>query len=99
MTRTLLILLFFATLITPFLLRRSIGLHSPSAPADSLHLVIMTPMSEPIKREFAAAFSAYHLSTYGKPVTLDFRALGGNDITRYFAAARETTFPKLQTYN
>ena len=42
-----------------------------------LELVVITPHNEAIRFEFGLAFSRWHQQHYGKPVKVDWRALGG----------------------
>src|SRR5277367_6433976 len=89
------ILLFFIILLTPFMLRRVVG----SAPAADLgsngdRLVIVTPHTPDIRREFASAFSQWHQAHYGSPVSLDFRALDG---TGNIKRLLQTTYDSLRT--
>jgi iron(III) transport system substrate-binding protein len=47
-------------------------------------LVIVTPHNEAIRYEFGRGFSAWHQAKYGKPVKIDWRAIGGTtEIMRY----------------
>ncbi|MEI6644947.1 MAG: ABC transporter substrate-binding protein [bacterium] len=80
------ILLIAAVVIAlPFLFRRnvSVDIWKPGDP----ELVIVTPHNEAIRQEFSRAFSAWHEQEYGKPVRIDWRAIGGTtEIMRYLAA-------------
>jgi len=84
MRASIYMLLLLLVLLTPFVLRRALN----AAPAvtqttNGDELVIATPHSPDIRREFARAFSAWHVEHYGSPVTLDFRAMAGtSDIKR-----------------
>ena len=51
-------------------------------------LVVVTPHNEAIRFEFAQGFSHWHQQHYGKPVKIDWRALGGTiEIMRYLEAS------------
>ena len=82
----LLILLIAALVIgLPFIFHRPPpqGEWRPGDP----ELIIVTPHNEAIRQEFAEAFSAWHQENYGKPVRIDWRALGGTtEIMRYLAS-------------
>jgi ABC-type Fe3+ transport system substrate-binding protein len=77
------ILLICASVIAlPFLFQ-----HAPQVtdwqPGDP-ELVIITPNNEAIRYEFGLAFSRWHHQHFGKPVKIDWRALGGTtEIMRY----------------
>jgi iron(III) transport system substrate-binding protein len=100
--RYLWISLFFFVLVTPFVLRWAVG--TPSRPdastgGEQLRLVVVTPMAESIRTEFADAFSAWHQEKFGRPVLVDYRIYGGSsDIGRYFESARETLYRSTGTY-
>jgi ABC-type Fe3+ transport system substrate-binding protein len=50
-------------------------------------LIIITPHNEAIRYEFALGFSRWHQARYGKPVKVDWRAIGGTtEISRYLTA-------------
>src|SRR5688572_9602713 len=99
------IVLFFLVLLTPFVLRAFVSggdesrEATPQARGDELRLVILTANAEPIRTEFADAFSRYHQEKFGQSVFVDYRIYGGaSDIARYFESARETLFKSLGTY-
>ncbi|MEA2709619.1 MAG: iron(III) transport system substrate-binding protein [Phycisphaerales bacterium] len=97
------IVLFLVVLLTPFVLRAFVGggeaEATPEPPGKSLRLVVVTPHAEPIRSEFADAFSRWHQEKFGQPVFVDYRIYGGaSDITRYFESARETLYKSLGTY-
>ncbi len=47
-------------------------------------LIVITPNNEAIRFEFGRAFSLWHRKHYGKPVKVDWRAVGGTtEIMRY----------------
>lgn len=103
MKRYVPIALFLLVLLTPFVLRALVTEaakeQAPARRGDELRLVVVTPHAEPIRSEFAAAFSDWHHARFARPVFVDYRIYGGSsDIVRYFESARETLFPKLGTY-
>lgn len=78
-------ILFAAVLVIalPFIFRQ----RGDIVPAGALDLVIATPQNEAIRYEFGRAFSKWHEARYGKPVRVDWRAIGGTtEITRYLDA-------------
>lgn len=87
MRRYLYLLLFFIVLAAPFVLRLVVARPSvpgqASASLDAPRLIVLTPHNQDIRREFAVAFSRWHQATYGRPVAMDYRTIGGtNDIRR-----------------
>jgi ABC-type Fe3+ transport system substrate-binding protein len=84
--RNLSILLLAAVVIAlPFVFRQEAS-HSDWRAGDPT-LVIITPHNEAIRFEFAHAFSRWHQQRYGKPVLVDWRAIGGtSEISRYLTA-------------
>ena len=86
MWRNLSILLLAAGVIAlPFIFRRETTL-SDWQPGDP-ELVIITPHNEAIRYEFALGFSRWHQQHYGRPVKIDWRAIGGaSEISRYLTA-------------
>jgi iron(III) transport system substrate-binding protein len=83
--RYVFILLFFLTLITPFVLRRSIGKTGTTATGGKAEtLIIITAHFEGIRREFAEAFTAWHQRKFGSPAYVDYRFYGGADTVKYF---------------
>jgi ABC-type Fe3+ transport system substrate-binding protein len=84
MTRYLAIFGFALVLAVPLLTRSWLGVASSAAPAAGAEtLVVITPDNVDIRNEFARAFSAWHLKTYGTAVQIDYRAVGGTaDIQR-----------------
>jgi ABC-type Fe3+ transport system substrate-binding protein len=98
------IILFVLVLLTPFVLRAFVSGPSgtrktPQFKGDQLRLVILTANAEPIRTEFADAFSRWHQERFGQSVFVDYRIYGGaSDIARYFESARETLFKSLGTY-
>ncbi len=85
------LILFAVVLIVPFLLRGAIGKSSPGkiAVEEDLRLILISPHTEGIRREFNDAFAAWHQARFGKPAMLDFRSYGGggSDILRIFEAS------------
>lgn len=91
--------LFFLTLLAPFALRLGLGLgKSESQTSADLHLIVMTPNIEPIRREFAGAFNAWHQKTFGSSVFVDYRAFGAIDIVKYFETSKDTIFAQQGTF-
>lgn len=86
MLRNLSILLLAAGVITlPFIFRREVD-QTDWRPGDP-ELVIITPHNEAIRYEFALGFSRWHQQRYGRPVKIDWRAIGGaSEISRYLTA-------------
>jgi ABC-type Fe3+ transport system substrate-binding protein len=77
-----LMVLFFAVLLVPLVLRRFM-VHAQPASSGGLRLVIITPDNQDIRREFARAFDRWHREKYHIGVTIDYRTPGGtNDIER-----------------
>jgi ABC-type Fe3+ transport system substrate-binding protein len=66
--------------------------------ADGPTLVIITPHTEQIRFEFERAFSRWHETNHGSPVTIDWRAPGGTSeirrllIDQYQAAIRNNEY-------
>lgn len=79
------IFLFVVVLLAPFLMRRVVQGERGSGEVGpgARRLVVITPHNQDIRREFARAFNAWHLSRHGQPVAIDYRTPGGtNDIKR-----------------
>lgn len=75
----------------PFIFRQE-ELQTRWKPGDP-ELVIVTPHNEAIRFEFGHAFSKWHEQHYGKPVRIDWRAIGGtSEIMRYLAAAYVSSY-------
>ncbi len=50
-------------------------------------VVIITPMNEAIRYEYARAFAAWHKEKFGRPARVDWRAIGGStEISRYLTS-------------
>ncbi len=86
MLRYLSILLLAAVVVAlPFLFRREEDF-TGWRPGDP-ELIIITPHNEAIRYEFAHGFSRWHEARYGRPVKVDWRAIGGTtEISRFLAA-------------
>lgn len=79
---TLILAVLAAILALPFLFRRSEGVREWRA-GDPV-LVVVTPMNEAIRHEYAIAFSKWHAERFGAPVKIDWRNIGGSsEISRY----------------
>ena len=105
MRRYVWIILFFLVLLTPFVLRAFVSggdearEATPQSRGDERRLVVLSAMAEPIRTEFADAFSRWHQEKFGQGVFVDYRIYGGaSDIARYFESARETLFKSLGSY-
>jgi ABC-type Fe3+ transport system substrate-binding protein len=101
MRRYGLVILFLLVLVTPFVLRLAMGIagHANQSSANTPTLVIITPHGEPIRREFADAFSDWHRQKFGSAVFVDYRTYGGgSDIVKYFDAAKNTIYKTQGTY-
>ncbi len=56
----------------------------PPADSEAKRLVIYTPHTESVKREFEQAFRRWYREKHGRDIVLDFRSPGGtSDIVRY----------------
>jgi iron(III) transport system substrate-binding protein len=86
MWKNLLILALLALIIAlPFALRprAEVGAWKSGDPV----LTIVTPHNEGIRHEFGRAFSDWHYKKYGKPVRIEWQAIGGTtEITRYLTS-------------
>lgn len=81
--RIVILVLFALILGVPFLFRPA----EAEAPPDAVRLVIITPHNEQIRGEIARAFSEWHVNEFGRPVVIDWRAMGGtSDIHRILAS-------------
>jgi ABC-type Fe3+ transport system substrate-binding protein len=87
MKRNLVILMCAVAVVAlPFILRRPAE-RTSWRPGDP-ELIIISPHNEAIRFEFAHAFSRWHEQRYGKPVRIDWRAIGGTaEISRYLTAS------------
>lgn len=81
------IVLFLLVLAAPFALRAVLTTGAASSTSGaSARLVVITPHNQDIRREFARAFSEWHLKKYGQAVSIDYRTQGAtNDIKRQLA--------------
>jgi iron(III) transport system substrate-binding protein len=93
MIRNLVILSLAALVISlPFVFRQAEEASS-WRPGDPV-VVIITPMNEAIRYEFARGFSEWHRRNFGRPAKVDWRALGGTSeimrflVSEYVAVAR-----------
>src|SRR5688500_4983625 len=85
MRRFVYIALFIVAVAAPFMLRLAVtrGHRAAAPPKDAPHLVVITPHTQDIRREFARSFSDWHVRNFGVPVVLDYLTPGGtNDIKR-----------------
>ncbi len=98
--RALPVVLFFLLLGVPFLLRAVMSAGTTNAPSQAVaRVIVISPHAEPIRTEFADAFSLWHQRHYGQTAAVDYRIYGGaSDIVRYFESARRTLFASLGTY-
>ncbi len=61
--------------------------------AGDPEVVIISPHNEAIRREFGAAFSAWHREHYGQSVRVDWRTIGGTtEIMRYLSGEYGAAF-------
>lgn len=92
MKRNLTVVVLLALIVAlPFAFRRS---ESPGdwVPGDPV-LTVISPHNEAIRSEFGRAFSTWHQTHYGRPVKIDWRALGGTtEIMRYLAGEYVSAF-------
>lgn len=81
--RIVILVLFALILGVPFIFRPA----EAEPPADALRLVIITPHNEQIRGEIGRAFNEWHVNEFGKPVVIDWRAMGGtSDIHRILSS-------------
>ena len=74
-----------AVVALPFLFRRDPA-GEVARPGDPV-LVIISPHNEAIRYEFGRAFSEWHRRTHGRPVKVEWLAIGGTtEIARYLEA-------------
>ncbi|MDB5298237.1 MAG: iron transporter substrate-binding protein [Phycisphaerales bacterium] len=102
MRRYFFIILFLVVLVAPFLLRLMVGGGGDGNAArrqSPRRLVVMTPHSEGIRREFQDGFSDWLKSRNEPDVFIDYRNLGGgaNDIVKYFDA-NASLYPSTKTF-
>lgn len=84
MKRYIYLILFALVLVLPFFLRLAVSRNNHAPPAKArARLVIVTPHTQDIRREFDRAFNQWHQAKYGYTVALDYRTPGGtNDVKR-----------------
>ncbi|MFG0283708.1 MAG: ABC transporter substrate-binding protein [Phycisphaerales bacterium JB039] len=97
MSRTLLLIgVSLAVILGVPLALRPGGAEGP--PAGARTLIVITPHTAQIRREFADGFNIWHQAHYGEPVAVDYRVPGGtSEIMRlledqYRAALRQGAF-------
>lgn len=92
MIRNLSILLVLTAVVAlPFAFRRETGVREWRE-GDPV-LVIITPMNEAIRHEYALAFSRWHAEKHGAPVKVDWRNIGGtSEISRYLTSEFVSAF-------
>src|SRR3954471_13655143 len=79
------LLLLAAIVALPFALRRT-DAGTAWRPGDPL-LVVVTPHNEAIRYEIERGFAKWHQQKYGKPVKIEWRAIGGTtEIMRYLSS-------------
>jgi ABC-type Fe3+ transport system substrate-binding protein len=86
MARNISILLVLALIVAlPFWFRQEAGVREWRE-GDPV-LVIITPMNEAIRHEYALGFSRWHARRFGAPVKVDWRNIGGTtEISRYLTS-------------
>jgi iron(III) transport system substrate-binding protein len=86
--RYLPVILFALVLAAPFALRSAVVREKPQrGAAYAERLVVVTPHPDDVRKEFARAFDAWHLSHYNAAVTIDYRVPGGStDVRRLLEA-------------
>jgi ABC-type Fe3+ transport system substrate-binding protein len=57
-------------------------------------VIIITPHTESIRAEFAAAFSAWHASRHGEPVQVEWRVMGGTADSLRFVQSEFANKPR-----
>lgn len=92
MARNISILLVLALIVAlPFWFRQEAGVREWRE-GDPV-LVIITPMNEAIRHEYALGFSRWHARRYGAPVKVDWRNIGGTtEISRYLTSEFVSSF-------
>lgn len=92
MARNASILLVLAVIVAlPFAFRQEPGVREWRE--GDPELVIITPMNEAIRHEYAQAFSRWHATKYGAPVKVDWRNIGGtSEIARYLTSEFVSAF-------
>ncbi|HNR93098.1 MAG TPA: extracellular solute-binding protein [Kiritimatiellia bacterium] len=92
MTRNLSILAVLAAVVAlPFVFRQETGVREWRE-GDPV-LVVITPMNEAIRHEYALGFSRWHAENFGSPVKVDWRNIGGTtEISRYLTSEFVSSF-------
>ncbi len=92
MIRNLTILLVLGVILAlPFVFRQETGIREWKE-GDPV-LVVVTPMNEALRHEYAVGFSRWHAERYGTPVRIDWRAIGGTtEIMRYLQGQFTSAF-------
>ncbi|MDD4117265.1 MAG: extracellular solute-binding protein [Kiritimatiellae bacterium] len=92
MVRNSSILLVLALIVAlPFWFRQEAGVREWRE-GDPV-LVIITPMNEAIRHEYALGFSRWHARRFGAPVKVDWRNIGGTtEISRYLTSEFVSSF-------
>jgi iron(III) transport system substrate-binding protein len=92
MIRNISILLVLAAVVAlPFAFRQETGVREWRE--GDPFLVVITPMNEAIRHEFALGFSRWHAERYGAPVKVDWRNIGGTtEISRYLTSEFTSSF-------
>ncbi|NLG36230.1 MAG: extracellular solute-binding protein, partial [Lentisphaerae bacterium] len=92
MIRNLSILLVLGVIVgLPFVFRQETGVREWRE-GDPV-LVVITPMNEAIRHEYALAFSRWHAERHGAPVKVDWRNIGGStEISRYLTSEFTASF-------
>lgn len=91
MRNSVILLILAALLVLPFAFQQETGLKTEKN--AGLKLVVITPMNEAIRYEFAQAFSRWHAAKFGAPVSVDWRNIGGTtEISRYLTSEYITAF-------
>ncbi len=96
-------ILFVVVLVAPFILQAVVKTQAKPGDAgaggEALRLVVLNCHQEGIRREFADAFSAWHLRKFGQRVDVDYRTYGGgSDMLRLFQSSKDTLFKATGTY-
>lgn len=85
------LLVLAALLALPFAFRQETDVRKWKTGDPSL--VVITPMNEAIRHEFALAFSRWHQEKFGAPVKVDWRNVGGtSEISRYLTSEYVSSF-------
>ena len=92
MIRNISILAVLAAVVAlPFVFRQETGVREWHE-GDPV-LVVITPMNEAIRHEYALGFSRWHAQQFGAPVKVDWRNIGGTtEISRYLTSEFVSSF-------